>query len=166
MPYDIYMKIEGVKGETTAKDMVDYMSILSFSFGASNPTTIGAAATGAGGGRVSVSDFNIMKNTDAASAALFQACCDGTHFTTASVVLRKAGGKDAGQLPFLKYDFEEVFISSVQWSGSGGGDISPAESISISFGKISVEYSKQDDKGKMAKAGQAAWDVRTASSTA
>jgi len=164
MSYDIYMKIEGVKGEATAKGMADHMAIHSFSFGASNPTTIGTGSSGHGAGRADVSSFNVMKNTDSASAALFQACCDGTHFPSATVVLRKAAGKDNGQAPFLKYDFEEVFISSLQWSGSGGSDTSPMESISLSFGKVSIEYKQQDAKGALATKGQAHWDVRTASS--
>ena len=41
------------------------------------------------------------------------------------MVLRKAGG---AQNIYMEYDFEEVFVESVQVSGSSGGDDSPAES--------------------------------------
>ena len=109
---------------------------------------------------MSVSSFNVMKKSEAASATLFMACAQGDHFKTAEVVLRKAGGKDNKQSTFLTYKFQEVYVDSIQWSGSGGGDDAPTESLSFSFGKVEIEYSKQDTTGKMAKAGQAIWDLR------
>src|SRR5436309_4100688 len=85
-----------VKGESTddVYKSKGAFEIYSFSLGASNPVTIGSATEGSGGGKVSISSFNVMKKTDAASAALFRACCDGSHFTAAHVVLRKSGGKE------------------------------------------------------------------------
>ncbi len=160
MAYDSYLKIVGVDGESTADGLAGYMEIFSFSFGASNPTSIGPGSSGSGAGRVAVSSFNVMKRTEKASALLFQSCCQGQHFAKADVVLRKATGKDGKQQTFLKYAFEEVFIDGIQSSGSSGGDDSPTESLSFTSGKCEIEYYSQDDKGTMKKVGQAAWDLR------
>ena len=162
MAFDTFLKIEGVPGESTAKGFEKQIEIYSFSWGASNPVTIGSGSGGGGAGKVSVSSFNVMKKSEASSAKLFGACCKGVHFPTAEVTMRKAGG-DAGQAPFLKYKFTEVYIESIQWSGSSGGDDSPTESISLAFGKVEIEYLKQEKDGKTAVAGQASWDVRTVS---
>jgi type VI secretion system secreted protein Hcp len=168
MAFDAFVYFDGksssgleVKGESTddvykAKGAFE---VYSFSLGASNPVTIGSATSGTGGGKVSISSFSIMKKTDSASAALFRACCDGSHFTAAHVVLRKSGGK---KVEYLKYDFEEVFVESVQWSGSTGGDDTPTESLSVAFGKVAVTYTPQKPDGTaISPAKEAKWDLRT-----
>lgn len=163
MAFDAFMWLEGgnppANGETTDATYKDKKAfeIYSFSWGASNPVTIGSASGGAGAGKVSLSSFNIMKKTDSSSTALFANCCAGTHFDKAHVVLRKAGGT---QLPYLTYDFEEVFVDSVQWSGSSGGDDTPTESVSFAFGKVNLEYSPQSTKGGESKKVTAVWDLR------
>src|SRR5215470_18943895 len=98
MAFDAFMWLEGgapeVKGETQDKVYKEKKAweIYSFSFGASNPVTIGSAGAGSGAGKVSISSFNIMKKTDSSSPGLFLNCAKGQHFTAGHVVLRKAGG--------------------------------------------------------------------------
>ena len=76
MAFDAFLKIDGVNGEATRKGFEKQMEILSFSWGASNPSTIGAGGGGGGGGKVSVSSFNVMKKSDAASPILAPAGVD------------------------------------------------------------------------------------------
>ncbi|HEY0928782.1 MAG TPA: type VI secretion system tube protein Hcp [Gemmatimonas sp.] len=158
MAFDTFIKIATVDGESTATGMEKAIEIFSFSWGASNPTTVSSGKDGLSAGKVSISSFNIMKKTEASSTKLFQACCNGSHFANAVVTMRKATGK-GGQQDFLKYTFTDVMIESVQWSGSSGGDDTPTESVSIAFAKVEVEYKTQDDKGGMKVAGQASWDL-------
>ncbi len=156
MAADMFLKLDGVSGEATADGMTDYMSIDSFSFGASNPTTVGPGSGGLTAGRVSVSSFNVTKRTESASCLLFSSCCAGKHFATGEVVLRKATGPDGGQQVFLKYSFTDVLVESIQWSG--GGD-EPSESLTLAFAKVTIEYSKQGADGSMSPSGNATWDL-------
>lgn len=159
MAFDTYLKIEGVDGEVTATGVEGQIEIYSFSWGASNPVSVGSAGgTGLTAGRVSISSFNIMKKSDKTSTALFQACATGKNFTKATVTMRKAAG-EGGQTPFLQYDFETVMVESIQWSGSSGGDDSPTESVSLAFAKVAITFSTVDAKGTAKKVGQAAWDL-------
>ena len=159
MAFDTFLDIEGVPGESTAAGFVGKIEIYSFSWGASNPTTVGSGKEGISGGKVSISSFNIMKKSEASSAALFTACCNGEHFPKATVTLRKAGGA-AGQSGFLVIEFTEVMVESIQWSGSSGGDDTPTESVSLAFAKVHVIYNKQSKDGKtFTKAGEASWDL-------
>lgn len=164
MAYDAFMWLKGgepeAKGETTDKEMSknNAFEIFSFSWGASNPVNIGSASSGYGAGKVSISSFNIMKKSDSASPILFLNCCKGKHFTSGHVVLRKAGGE---AIPYLEYDFDEVFVESIQWSGSSGGDDVPTESVSFAFGKVDIKYTPQSAKGTKATPIPASWDVRT-----
>jgi len=109
-----------------------------------------------------VSSFNIMKKTENSSCDLFQACCSGQHFPTAKVVMRKAAGTAGKQGTFLQYDFTDVMVESIQWSGSSGGDDTPTESVSFAFAKVKIAYSKQDEKsGEVKPANNASWDMTT-----
>ncbi len=162
MAFDAYLKFEGgpkIKGESTRKGHEDEIEILSFSFGASNPATISGGTQGSGAGKGTVSSFNIMKTTDTASAILFQACMKGDHFPKAKVTLNKSGGDAA--LPYLIYEFAEVYISGVQWSGSSGGDDRPVESLSFDFGTVKVTYSQQTETGSAGEQIIGKWNVRT-----
>jgi type VI secretion system secreted protein Hcp len=161
MAFDTYILFPGgeIKGEATG--LKDALEIYSFSFGASNPVTIGTASAGASAGKVSISSFNIMKKTDASSADLFLACCQGQHYAKMDVHMRKAGGT-AGQKDFLTYKFGTVFIESIQWSGSSGGDDTPTESVSFAFGQVAITYMKQDATGALSAAGDVSWDVTKA----
>lgn len=170
MAFDTFLKFGGsvdaagspdLPGESTAAGHEGEIEIYSFSWGASNPVTVGSGATGLSGGKVSISSFNVMKKTELSSAKLFNACATGQHFPKAFVVMRKAGG-DGGQATFLTYSFEDVMVESIQWSGSTGGDDSPTESVSFAFGKVEITYYTQDDDtGAMTPKGMASWDLTT-----
>src|SRR3954469_3270111 len=105
MAFDSFLKITSpdVAGESQDAKHKGEIELFSFSLGAHNPTTIGSATGGAGAGKVSFSNFSIMKKTDKTSPILFQACAGGTHYGKAVITLRKAGG-DA-QVEYLKYSF-------------------------------------------------------------
>ncbi len=161
MAFDTFLDLTGVEGEATAKGMEKKIEIYSFSWGASNPTTVSSGATGLSAGKVSVSSFNIMKKTEKSSPKLFQACCTGKHFDKAVVTMRKASG-DGGQKAFLTYTFTDVMVESVQWSGSTGGDDTPTESVSLAFAKVAISYQQQDSKGgNVGNAVDASWDLTT-----
>jgi type VI secretion system secreted protein Hcp len=165
MAFDAFMYVTGGKvpaqGETTDKTFSANKAweIASFSFGASNPTTVGSQSGGSGGGKVSISSFNIMKKTDNASPSLFKSCCMGSFYDTGVVTLRKAGG--ANPLVYLVYTFTEVYVDNIQWSGSSGGDDTPAESVSFSFATVKVEYWPQTKDGKAGTLKDASWNVTT-----
>ncbi len=158
MAFDAFLKIDGVNGESTRKGFEKQIEILSFSLGASNPVTMGSAGGGAGAGKASISSFNCLKASDAASPGLFQACCSGKHYPKATVTLQKAGGDSP--VDYLKYEFENVYVESIQWSGSSGGDDRPTESLSLAFGKVTVTYTPQTDKGAKGSPVVGSWDVQ------
>ena len=168
MAYDAFMWLVGgspaVAGESTDKTFSanKAFQIYSFSFGASNPVNIGSAGAGAGAGKVSISSFNIMKQFDSASPGLFLNCAAGAHFTEAHVALRKAGGT---ALVYLQYDFFEVFVESVQTSGSTGGDDTPTESVAFAFAKMDMKYTPQTTTGAAGTPIPASWNLTTNTAT-
>jgi type VI secretion system secreted protein Hcp len=155
MAFDAFLKIDGIDGDSTRKGFEKQIEVLSFSWGGSNPSTIGVTG-GGGGGKGTLSSLNIMKKADGSSPKFFQKCMEGEHIKKAALTLNKAGGKAA--VDFVKYELETVYIDSVQYSGSGGGDDTPIESVSLSFGKVTYTYTPQKADGTKGSPVVGQWD--------
>lgn len=158
MAWDAFLTLDGVTGESQRAGHEGEIELISFSFGANNPSSIGIGS-GGGTGTVSLSSFNVMKKTDASSVGMFRASCMGQHFPTAKATLYKSGGEEP--LQYLVFDFEEVYVDNIQWSGSEGGDNVPMEAVSFSFGKVTITYTQQNPDGTAGGDFQGSWDVRT-----
>jgi type VI secretion system secreted protein Hcp len=157
MAFDAFLKLEGVEGEATRHGYEKQIDLESFSFGGHNPTN--PYGSGMAAGRVDLSPFTASKRTDKASAKLFQACCNGKHFPKATVTLLKAGGQSP--VDFLKYEFTELLVQDIQWSGGKGGDDTPTESLSFGYATVLVTYSEQKADGSKGTAIVAGWDLRS-----
>lgn len=156
--FDAFLKIEGLTGESTRAGFEGQTQLESFSWGASNSTSMGSSGPGGGVGKAKLDAFQCTKATDLTSPPLFQACCSGKHFPRAKVTLRKAGGESP--VNYLVYEFEKVFVSSIQWS-DGGGESPPTESVQLSFGKVTITYTSQTDAGVTGSPVVASWNVQT-----
>jgi type VI secretion system secreted protein Hcp len=147
MAFDAFLAIPGVEGESTRDGHVGETEIFSFSWGVDNPSTIGSAAPGSGGGRATLSAFNFMKKSDKFTSAAFSQCCVGQAFDKATVTLQKASGGTGEGLKFIIYEFTKVYFTSIQWSGSSGGDDTPTEACSFTFAAVKMTYVPQDANG-------------------
>lgn len=127
-------------------------AIRDFSFGVESPTTIGSATTGAGTGKITFNEFIIRKVTDQSSPAFFKNCCVGAHYKSVTVSVRRAG-LDPAAKEFLRFRFEMVFVTKIDWAGPG--DEGPEESITFVYGKLGMRYSPESGTLKPALAG---WD--------
>jgi type VI secretion system secreted protein Hcp len=156
MAVDIFLKLGDIKGESKDSVHKDEIELMSWNFGAAN-TGSASSGGGMGTGKVAMQDFSFVKKLDKASSKLILHCANGKHIPTAAFAQRKSTG-DGGQKEFLKIKLEDVMVSSYQISDSG--DETPNESISLNFGKITVEYFEQDNKGTLTSTGQAGWDVK------
>jgi type VI secretion system secreted protein Hcp len=138
-----FLKIDGIEGESTQKDHKGEIQIDGFSVSAQGaPTSIGSQSSGAGAGKVSIQSFTITKTLDKSSPLLFQAAATGKHFKDATLSFtRKAGGKEQ---TYLKFDFQNVLISSVQDGASGGGQ--PTEQVTFAFQKVSEAFIEPNGK--------------------
>ena len=101
MAFDAFIKIPGVDGESTRKGFEKQIAILSFSLGASNPSSIGAGG-GGGAGKASISSFNLMKHSDITSPLLFQACCQGTALRQSDGAPQQGRRQSSAQFPRLR----------------------------------------------------------------
>ena len=154
MAVDMFMKIDGVDGESKDKKHTKEIDVMSWSWGMSNSGSAHVGG-GAGAGKVNVQDLTFTKYVDSASPKLMLACCNGKHYDTALLTVRKAGEKP---VEYIKIKLTEVLITSVSTGGSGGED-RLTENVTLNFAKVHLDYTPQDDTGAAGTAIPMEWDI-------
>jgi type VI secretion system secreted protein Hcp len=154
---DIFLKLDGIDGESLDRKHKGEIELSSFSFGLASAGSH-ALGSGAAAGKVSFQEFHFTSNVTKASPKLMLACATGQHIKEGTVTVRKAGG-DAENAPteFLFYKFQTVVITSVQ--DAGDNTDTPKENVSLAFAKVLVEYKPQNPDGTLGAAVDFAWDL-------
>lgn len=147
MAFDAFLKIEGIPGESADRDHKDWIEILSWSWGSSNPSTVGPGS-GGGAGKVQMQDFHFVHRVDKASPKLMESCCNGQHIKDAKLSVRKSGDQP---VQYLKVTLSDILVSSFQVGGNSGGDSPPMEQISLNFAKVEMIYTGQNADGTPSK---------------
>lgn len=155
MAADMLLKIKDVDGESQIEGKSGWIDVMSYSLGASNPSSVGSGS-GSGAGKVSISSLSIQKVMDKSTPILFLKCCSGKHFDEAELIVREAGDKP---VEYLKHKFKQVYIDSISWGAAGGGG-KPSESLSISFAEVTMEYYPQKEDGSLDSKVPAGWNVQ------
>jgi len=160
MAFDSFLKIDGIPGESTDDKHKDWIEIMSYSHGLSQPSTGSVSSGGARSAeRCDHQDFSIVKTLDKASPLLALHCCNGKHIPKITLELCRATGDK--QL-YMKYEFTDTIISSVRPGGSSkGGEVLPLEEVAFCYSKIEWTYT-ETGKGGGAKGNvKTHWDLTT-----
>jgi type VI secretion system secreted protein Hcp len=139
---DIFAKLGDIKGESLDDKHKDEIEVLSWSWGVTNAFT--HAGAGAGQARASFRDLSFTHKIDKASPILMQACATGVHLKEATITHRKAG---KGQQEFLVIKMNDVVVTALMDADSS--DAEAAETVSLAFAKIDVEYRPQKADGSL-----------------
>jgi type VI secretion system secreted protein Hcp len=143
MATDIFAKIGDIKGESLDAKHKDEIEVLSFSWGVANPGSTGSGP-GTGTGKATFQDLSIVHGIDKATPELLKACATGLHIKDATITHRKAG---KGQQEYLIIKLNDVTITAVSHAGSE--DQPYAESVSLKFAKVDLEYKPQRPDGSL-----------------
>jgi type VI secretion system secreted protein Hcp len=135
---DYFLKIDGIEGESTDDKHKDWIDILSFSHGVSQPITSSDTGERIAQG-CDHQDFSIVKVLDKASPKLALYCCAGKHIPKVELEMRKVGE----ELEYMKITMEDLLISSIQPQGSVS-DVLPLEEVSFNYAKIEWDYRVAD----------------------
>lgn len=154
MAVDFFLDLgKDYAGESADDKHKGQITIMSFSWGASQTTSV-AGSGGSGAGKANLADLSIMKNFDSASNPLYKALLLGTHLKTGTLYAIKSGG---GGDPFMQIDMTELFVTSIQISGSSEV---PMESVSFSYNTIKTQYWQQDEAGKLTAKASVEYDLK------
>ena len=159
MPFDAFLKINGVPGESSDAKHKDQIEILSYSWGVDQPQTNSASSHGSlSAERANFHPFVVVKAIDKASPKLAVGCAGGDHYTEAILEICRAGGD---KQPYMEYKMTDVMVTSYRPGGTGGGEALPLEEVSFSYGKIEWKYTQTKVAGGQGSGNVAAgWDLK------
>jgi type VI secretion system secreted protein Hcp len=162
---DFSLEISDIRGEMSN----GRMRIQSFSVDSSQGNLMAemqASGTPLAGGKARMADIVITRESDSASPRLMQACAEGRHLDTVSIIGVRASGKGAG-LEFLHWNLEQVLISSYAQVLSDDPEENasrPREMISLNFAVLQMEYNPQEKWGDNTPWVQGKYDLKASDS--
>jgi type VI secretion system secreted protein Hcp len=142
MAVDMFMKLNGIEGESRDSKHAKEIDVLAWSWGSSNSGSAHVGG-GAGAGKVNVQDLSFTKYVDASSHLLLSRCSTGKHIPDGTLTVRKAGGT---AVEYIVIKMKEILISSVSSGGSGGED-RLTENVSLNFAEYEYAYTPQKADG-------------------
>ncbi|OMG75192.1 Hcp family type VI secretion system effector [Burkholderia ubonensis] len=151
MSNDIFIKINGIEGESKDAKHKNEIDVSSWRWSMSQHANMHGGG-GGGAGKASVTDLRFDHAIDRASPNLMKYCLTGKHIDQAVLVMRKAGGN---ALEHVKITMSDVLISSVTMDGA-----SDSETVSLSFAKVKQEYMVQNEQGGSGGAVTASFNVK------
>ncbi|MGJ7915510.1 Hcp family type VI secretion system effector [Massilia sp. LXY-6] len=157
MAIDVYLQIDGIKGESMDDRHKDWIECKSVSWGVIQPKS---ATSSTGGGhtaeRCEYSELAIAKLADLSSPVLLQTCSSGKTIPKAKLEFMRADGQGE-RVKYFEVELENVLIGSVQ-SAVAEGDFM-AESVGLKFSKIKFKYTQQKIGGGAGGNTSGGWDL-------
>ncbi len=142
---DIFLRLDGIVGESMDAKHKDQIEILSFSLGFVNQST-GGVGGGGGTGKVSCGDVVLTKSIDKSSPSLIGAVMTGKHIKSGVLTFTMAGGKATQD--YYTLSLADLFVTSIQQSDSVGGP-KVTEQVMISAATFKFQYRAQSPSGSL-----------------
>lgn len=151
----MYVKFDGINGESFDKDHKDWIDVLSYSYAVTQSTS-SASGGGSGVGRANFGNFMFTHNKDIASPNLMLYCAKGKMIPKVVFAATKAGD---GQQQFETTTFTDVLVTGVNIIGATNSPRS-LEQVTFSYTKITMEVKKQNEDGSLGAAVSGTWDTK------
>ena len=157
MAIDVYLQIDGIKGESTDDTHKDWIEVSSVSFGVLQPRS--ATASSAGGHtseRCEHEDIVFSKLADLATPLLLEQCSMGKTIPKAKIDFMRADS-DGKRVTYFNIELENVLISSVSPSVAEGNILK--ENLSLKYSQVKWKYVQQKISGGTGGNTAGGWDL-------
>ncbi len=159
MAIDVYLQIEGIKGESTDSSHKDWIECKSVAWEVLQPKS---ATSSTGGGhtaeRCEHKEIVINKLADLATPLLLQNCSSGKTIPKAKFEFLRADGKGE-RIKYFEIELVNVLISDVAPSIAEGEIL--RESVSLKYSQVKWKYTQQKIKGGSGGNTSGGWDLST-----
>jgi type VI secretion system secreted protein Hcp len=157
MAIDVYLYIDGIKGESADDRHKDWIECKSVSWGVEQPKSA-TASTGGGhtAERCEHSDIVISKLADLASPILLQTCAAGRTIPKAKFEFMRADAQGE-RVKYYEIEIDNVLIGAVTPSVEEG-DIM-GEEVAFKFSKVRWKYTQQKISGGAGGNTSGGWDL-------
>jgi len=158
MASDIFLQIDGIKGESTDSEHKDWIELLSYSSKVVPPPPPPVTATAKAepvkqpsptSGVSQHGEIVVTKQVDKASPKLNEMVSSGKHIKKVTLELMRASG--GSRVKYMTVEMNQVLISSVspqvsphdKTAGGKAGTDLPTETVSFNYGTIKWTYAQQ-----------------------
>lgn len=157
MAIDVYLQIDGIKGESADSTHQGWIEVSSAQWGVVQPTIAAGSATGGRNtGRSEYHTLSIVKHVDLASPALMQTCSSGKTISKAKMEFMRADG-DGNRVKYYELELENVLISNMEQMVTEGSIL--CDRIGLQFAKVKWKYAQQKIGGGMGGNTAGGWDL-------
>jgi len=157
MAIDVYLHIDGIKGESADERHKDWIECKSVSWAVEQPRS---ATSSTGGGhtaeRCEHHDVVITKLADLASPILLQTCSAGRTIPRAKLEFMRADAQGE-RVKYFEIELDNVLIGAVSPSVSEGDILT--EEVGFKFSKVRWKYTQQRISGGMGGNTSGGWDL-------
>ncbi|MEO5934338.1 MAG: type VI secretion system tube protein Hcp [Duganella sp.] len=159
MAIDVYLQIDGIKGESADSAHQGWIEIGSAHWGVTQPKSA-TASTGGGhtAERCEHRTLSFSKLADLSSPMLMQSCPMGKTIPKAKLEIMRADG-DGLRIKYYEVELENVLIASVEQVVSEGSVLH--DSIGLRFSRVKWKYTQQKIGGGVGGNTSGGWCLAT-----
>lgn len=157
MAIDVYLQIEGIKGESADSAHQGWIELVSVHMGVIQPRS--ATASTAGGHsaeRCEHRTLSFTKLVDMASPILMQTCSTGKTIAKAKLEFMRADS-DGKPVKYYEVELENVMIANMDQLINEGNILH--DDIGLRFSKVKWRYTQQKIGGGLAGNTAGGWDL-------
>ena len=157
MAIDVYLQIEGIKGESADSTHQGWIELTSAQWGVLQPKSA-TASTGGGhtAERCEHGEMIFGKDMDVVSPLLYQHASGGSTFDEVTVEFYRADG-EGKRVRYLEIKLKYVLIASVSPSVVSQGV--PSETFALKYAAVQWKYTQQKIGGNQGGNSQGAWSL-------
>lgn len=155
MAIDMYLKVQGVTGESKDSNHTGWIDALSFNWGAEQPGNMSVGG-GGGAGKVNFHDLSVQTMIDKGTPAVLKFCASGKHVDKVELSVCKAGGS---QIEYSRIVLEDVLVTKTSFTGVGMTD-NVLVTYYFQASKLNLHYWEQSGQGTKGAETKSGWDVK------
>jgi type VI secretion system secreted protein Hcp len=155
MAIDIFMRIDGITGESKDAHHKNWIDVHNFTWGASQPNTL-TTGGGGGAGKVNFQDLKVTAAIDKAAPTILKHSAIGRHIPKLEISVCKAGGE---QIEYSRITLDDVMVTGVEFDGSKNNEVLWV-TYSFQAVKIKTQYWEQTERGGKGPETQMGYDIK------
>lgn len=159
MAIDVYVQIDGIKGESMDDAHKDWIECTSVHWGIVQPKSA-TASTGGGhtAERAELADITFTKLADLSSPILMQTCAAGKTMPRAKLEFMRADGQGV-RIKYFEIELENILVGHIEPSIHAGEIL--AEHVGLKYSKIKWKYTQQKIGGGSGGNTAGGWNLAT-----
>jgi type VI secretion system secreted protein Hcp len=156
--YAMNLEMDGITGESPSSLHPATIDITSFSWGASNTPNPSSPSGQKAGGKTSMTEVTITKGIDRASIPLLKSATTIKSIQGAKIYWSKSTGAKKLE-DFMIISLSNVYVRSVRQDSSRHSAGLGAETVTLSFDSVTVDYKVQGKDGLLISAGTMSYNL-------